>query len=900
MAQFTGSLNVSGSIDASAITGSLDWGQLGNVPEGIMSSSTGFIEASQTASMTVASASIADTASYVEASNIDGDVTNSQNIYVNNYGSYNGNQRIAFVGGVNQYHPLRADTEFNFNPGQNKLSVPNVDATTLTGSLDWDQLDNVPDGIMSSSNGIVPDGTISSSVQVVAALPDGTISGSDQVDLSDLDGDDLKFNTRAICAVFGGTSLGNAYSESRGNVAVGYCAMRGVSTPADLQQNTALGLCAGYDVNSDSINNIFIGHGAAGCNTNCHNSNIAVGAFAMRCGGGTYNLALGGVAGEDMTGDHNIILGSLAARDPFSGDANIVIGSIAGRCLSGTAGYNILIGYNAGATPYFPKAAYNTPQSGSIIAIQAGPGTEPHLHGRFDTYGGVKSYFQINAPVTASSFEAASLTGSLNWSDLVDVPSGILSGSVDFSSLSNVPYGIPSSSNAVMHLNVMDGYQESGSVIFGRNDNVGRFHEIKGYNTNTAASNYLSFRVHNGTVDETVEVMRLKGDGTAIAPFISESAQVSFTSISDVPSGLVSSSNQMSFDTASYVSGSDVDGEVYQAERARRIEVGSYGSYSSLTDIPFVTGDYGSSIKRISADGSLQWHAGTNHLTVPGVDTTSITSSIISGSSITASIDAQYIDNLPVSSSNPVTPVLHIPNGSTDRKIVAIGNDILTHAISASNLPYGTVVIGDGAAAGLNAGILGSDNVVIGRDAMSGINDEQIDGCLNLGVVIGYKAGANSSGTENVTVGGQSFTSGSGHSNTVMGTWAANGYGFTGGANTIIGHQAGGSDAAGVGICGDSCRNTLIGAGTSLRNGCCNVVIGYGAGSYSDYNNKLYIENGGSSPLIEGDFSTGVVEINDILKLNEKHPLPSGDKGMLAVSASALYFHNGTSWNQIS
>ena len=887
MAQFTGSLNISGSIDASAITGSLDWGQLGNIPEGIMSSSTGFIEASQTASMTVASASVADTASYIEAGNIDGDVTNSQNIYVNNYASYDGNQRIAFVGGVNQYHPLRADTEFNFNPGQNKLSVPNIDATTLTGSLDWDQLENVPDGIMSSSNGIVPDGTISSSTQVVAALPDGTISGSDQVNLTGLDGDDLKFNTRAICAVFGGTSLGNAYSESRGNVAVGYCAFRGVSTPADLEQNTALGLCAGYNVNSDSLNNVFIGHGAAGCNTNCHNSNIAIGPAAMRCGGGAYNIALGGVAGEDMTGDYNIVLGSLAARDPFTGDSNIVIGALAGRCLSGAAGYNILIGYNAGATPYFPKAAYNTSQSGSVVAIQAGNGTEPNIHGRFNSWGGVKDYFQINAPVTASSFEAASLTGSLNWSDLDDVPSGIVSGSISFSDLTNVPTGIPSESSAVMHLNVMDGYQETGSVIFGRNDNIGRFHEIRGYNTNTAANNYLAFRIHNGTVDETVEVLRLTGNGEVSGSFIGDGSSLTGITADSV-------------DTASYVSGSDVDGEVYEAERARRIEVGSYGSYSQLTDIPFITGDYGSSIKRISADGALQWHAGTEHLTVPGVDTTSITSSIISGSSITASIDAQYIDNLPVSSSNPVTPVLHIPNGSTDRKIVAIGNDILTHAISASNLPYGTVVVGDGAAAGLNAGILGSDNVVIGRDAMSGINDEQIDGCLNLGVVIGYKAAANSSGTENITIGGQSFTSGSGHSNTVIGTWAGNGYGFTGDSNVLIGHQAGGSDAAGVGICGDSCRNTIIGASATVKDGCSNVLIGFGAGSNTNFSNKLYIENGGSTPLIEGDFNTGLVQINDVLKLNESNPLPTGDVGQLAVSASNLYFHNGTSWSQIN
>ena len=70
MARLTGSLNVQGSIDASSITGSLDWDTLVNVPAGIMSSSTGFIEASQTASMTVGTA---NTASYVTSSNVDGE-----------------------------------------------------------------------------------------------------------------------------------------------------------------------------------------------------------------------------------------------------------------------------------------------------------------------------------------------------------------------------------------------------------------------------------------------------------------------------------------------------------------------------------------------------------------------------------------------------------------------------------------------------------------------------------------------------------------------------------------------------------------------------------------------------------------------------------------------------------
>jgi hypothetical protein len=45
---------------------------------------------------------------------------------------------------------------------------------------------------------------------------------------------------------------------------------------------------------------------------------------------------------------------------------------------------------------------------------------------------------------------------------------------------------------------------------------------------------------------------------------------------------------------------------------------------------------------------------------------------------------------------------------------------------------------------------------------------------------------------------------------------------------------------------------------------------------------------------------TGVVQFNSVIKLTGQDPLPTGGVGQLAVSASNLYYHNGTSWAQIN
>lgn len=105
-----------------------------------------------------------------------------------------------------------------------------------------------------------------------------------------------------------------------------------------------------------------------------------------------------------------------------------------------------------------------------------------------------------------------------------------------------------------------------------------------------------------------------------------------------------------------------------------------------------------------------------------------------------------------------------------------------------------------------------------------------------------------------------------------------------GGENVAIGAQAGLNNITGT-------RNTFLGMSTgSYNNGSGNVFIGYGAGFTEEGSNKLIIKNTGlaaETPLIEGDFSTKNVKINDTLTV-KKIVLPDGAANGSILQSDAL------------
>jgi hypothetical protein len=152
----------------------------------------------------------------------------------------------------------------------------------------------------------------------------------------------------------------------------------------------------------------------------------------------------------------------------------------------------------------------------------------------------------------------------------------------------------------------------------------------------------------------------------------------------------------------------------------------------------------------------------------------------------------------------------------------------------------------------------------------------------NNNVFVGNAAGMNNTkGYDNIYIG-----EGSGASNdTTIG-------------NVLIGTKAGGYQKNGP-------NNTMIGNGAGYNaTGSGNVFLGYTAGGSATGSNLLYIDNTNTStPLIYGDFSKDMVNINKILNLGSMSTYPAspgeGDiirlKGHSTVS-DGLYIYTGSIW----
>ncbi|MBI2280290.1 MAG: hypothetical protein HYU68_06335 [Bacteroidetes bacterium] len=140
----------------------------------------------------------------------------------------------------------------------------------------------------------------------------------------------------------------------------------------------------------------------------------------------------------------------------------------------------------------------------------------------------------------------------------------------------------------------------------------------------------------------------------------------------------------------------------------------------------------------------------------------------------------------------------------------------------------------------------------------------------------------NTTGSNNVALGSSSM-----YSNT------------TGGDNVVLGNSAYYNN--------NGSYNTIIGSSAGLQsptNSSGNVFIGYRAGYYETGSNKLIIGNnwnGTGSRLISGDFSTGKVTIDSVLKLEQLASPPSSPtQGEIYVGTdNHIYCYLGGLWKQL-
>ena len=196
------------------------------------------------------------------------------------------------------------------------------------------------------------------------------------------------------------------------------------------------------------------------------------------------------------------------------------------------------------------------------------------------------------------------------------------------------------------------------------------------------------------------------------------------------------------------------------------------------------------------------------------------------------------------------------------------------------------------------------DNTVGGQNTAMGLNalSSNIGGQLN--TAIGTNALAlNEEGDHCVAIGQSALNSNiSANYNVGIGSSALTGT-QTGGYNVAVGANALVSVETGI-------YNIAIGASSgyyATNSSSGNVYIGYSAGPNSAIteNNKLYISNFNGTPLIGGDFSTGLVDITSVLKLTPLNSFPfigSEEEGMIAVVGTItkhIYCYLNGAWQQL-
>jgi hypothetical protein len=168
-----------------------------------------------------------------------------------------------------------------------------------------------------------------------------------------------------------------------------------------------------------------------------------------------------------------------------------------------------------------------------------------------------------------------------------------------------------------------------------------------------------------------------------------------------------------------------------------------------------------------------------------------------------------------------------------------------------------------------------SEMKVEGQGVISGKTDSKPQGKVGaLGsegpnnVLYGTSAGASiTSGAYNTFIGLWAGALNTGSYNTFLGVGAGESN-TTGGYNTNLGSYAGEWNMEGN-------YNTCIGdyAGYSNESGSSNIFLGYGAGYNETGSGKLYIANSTTNtPLVYGDFSSGILGVNGWLGVGTKSP----------------------------
>ena len=340
-------------------------------------------------------------------------------------------------------------------------------------------------------------------------------------------------------------------------------------------------------------------------------------------------------------------------------------------------------------------------------------------------------YYYVSADLQVTgSLHATSLTGSIDWDNLENVPSGIISGTAQLPSgivsssaqtIANLPSGTISGSSQVSYNSISDVPSGilSGSIT---TSSITNFDTEVSRSVAQAGFGSGGDTIPDGTISSSAQVISSLPSGT-----ISGSSQVDYNSISNVPSGLVSSSTQVvefgfveNSSTASFITNDDTASIGIQsmsfdsATNALSIEGGNSVDLSSLSGggggggTPLTASDEGGSalsenVRSIDFVGNAVVATGAGNAITVTVNTGSLKSGLISGSS---QVSYNSISDVPsdiLSSSSQIAD--DISGSLSVTAIAGLNAGILSGSITTSSITdFNTEVSRSAAEAGFGSG----------------------------------------------------------------------------------------------------------------------------------------------------------------------------------------------------
>jgi hypothetical protein len=622
---------------------------------------------------------------------------------------------------------------------------------------------------------------------------------------------------------FGGAGAGNLSMTGSSNSGVGYLSLSNITTGVS---NAGLGDRT-LDDNTTGSYNTALGAQSLQRNT-VGTSNVGLGFIALENNtSGTHNVAVGGgVLSTNVTGSENVGVG-VDALDKSTGSNNTAIGRQAGFSTTGSGG--VFIGYRAG---------YNETGSNKLY-IDNSNTSSPLIYGDFSS-----NLLRVNGTLNVNSAYSFPTTDST--SGYVLTTNG--SGTASWTAPSSVAWSKAGNSGTT-----------AGTDFMGTTDAV----DLVIKTNNTERAKFTSAGLAGIGVTSPVANLDIKGASTNTTSLLLRSGNDNVgTTSNQILFGYHGANNYMHAIKTRHHSGQDstnaIDFYIWDygtdaataaaTKRVMTIDGGGTGRVGIGTSVPG---------EELHVVGNIRMVDGNQ---AAGKILASDSNGTATWTSISNIVETDPYSWLKTGNSGTTSGTHFIGTTNAQALDFRTNNVIRTRITTKGQIEI------------LNTGL----SVFIGEDA--GEND---DLSSNLNTFIGHYSGkATTSGAENTAIGAGSLESNTtGNSNTAVGRFSlfSNSTGTFNSANGIFSlysnttgnyNTACGPHALGLNITGSG--NTAIGRGAGYSStGDNNVFIGHQAGYSENGSDKLYIDNNSTStPLIKGDFSTNLLEVNGSLKIN--------------------------------